>query len=247
MLRKFNKAKIIFSCNAIFGGINNINAGCQNCDSNLTFDIDNFQENDNIIFYDLEKEMKDAIEGKSDLSKQKDSAIKKLKMYNLEKENFENLKKITEESFDLNEKLTKETDQQKQNEIKNEISKKQKEFEELLLNKFIFKLKKCNGNKVYFISNKKSNVNIKGFEKITDKCKEYITLIKKEVDSAYEGGQKLNEEEIEKINDFEKKNKDCYMLEKISFLKKKLKTPLQGQDKEQIVEYSEVVDIFKKK
>ena len=168
-------------------------------------------------------------------------------MYNLEKDNFEKLKKITEEIYDLQEKDKKETDPNKKNEIINEYFKKVKEGNELLLNKFCFLLQQFDGKKVYYISNKKSNVNIKGFEKITDKCKEYITLLKKNEDSVYEGGQDLTEEETKKINDFEKENKDCYLLMKVTFIKKNLKNPAEGQDKEQIVTYHEIIDIFKKK
>ena len=227
MLIKFNKAKIISICNVIFCGINNINAGCQNCGKKATIDLDNFEKNDDIIPSGLSFNF----------------YVEEYKLYDLDKNTVEKLKAKSKEINDLRVKNSKEDDPQKNNKIQDEIDKKTKELNEILVNKFYFYLARLDGFDGYKISYKKNNINIVGYEKVTEKHKDYIESCKKYEDYPYEGGPNINQDDIDKIDEFKKNNGEFYILYKVTKLQKKKK----NDTKNEIVDYSEIVDIFKKK
>lgn len=226
MSKNFNKVKIIYSCNVIFCGINNINAGCQNCGKKATIDLDNFEKNDDII----------------PLGRSFNYYVEEYNLYNLDKNTVEKLKAKSKEIRDLKVKKQK-CNPENLNKILDEINKKTDELDEILVNKFYFQLLRLDGIDGYKISYKKNNINIVGYEKVTEKHKDYIELYKKCEDYKYEGGPNINQDDINKFNEFEKNNGEFYILYKVTKLQKKKK----NATKNEIVDYTEIVDIFKKK
>jgi len=218
--------KIYFCGSILLCGISNINAGCSgNIGKNLEIDLDNFKYNNDIFSDDI-------------------------LVYHLIDLDNDSIKKIN----NIKEEIKKLQEKKKQNDpsdigafieiekIEKEIEKKQKEIEKVKLNKFYFYLYSLNGEKDYKIRCKKTNVNIKGYQKAKEEYKEYLDLLQKDYDSSYEGGIELSDADKSKLEKFKDSNGNFFILTKITYLEKKHKY----LNELQVVPYTEIIDIYKK-
>ena len=222
-----SKEKPYFVGNVLMCGISNINAGCSgNMGKNLEIDLDNFNYSIDIVptcgrnIYSYQDHFLDL-----------DSASE------------EKLKKLYEELEKLNEEISKKSvNDADYKDIFKKIEDKDQEIKKVKSGKFFFMLKRVDGKESYMICYKKTNINIKGYKKAKEEFSDIINLYKKLQDSKYDGGSDLTTEELEKLNNFYEKNKELFILYKVTYLEKKVK----DSDKSKVVEYSEIIDIYKK-
>lgn len=213
-----NKNKKIFKYGSAMCVINTDVFCCGKMFGKLTIDLDNY--NDSNYIY--------AVEGLN-------SRLSFYRIYNIDKNTLENIKKIVEEILELEE----------ENNVLNtdKIKKKDEEIGQYLLNKFYYKLSRVDDKEKYFISGKITNVNIKGYKKVTSDYEDIIKIYNKTYSSRYEGCEACTQEDKDKLDKFKKENSDFFLLCKDTKLQKKIK----GSDKNSFEDVLEVIDIFKKK
>ena len=225
--------KLLITFNILISGNSYINAGCGNCDKKITIDLDNFTYDPDII-----------VDGK-------DGDCVECHMLGLSREDTKKIAQLNENIIEIDIKKNK-IELEKPNGYLNDVDYKnlQKQMEDkyqeinkLKSGKFYFYLERVDRKCSYTISCKKTDIDLKNYVKVTNDYKGIIDLIKKFIDSIYEGGQKLTVDEGKKLSDFLEKNKELFILYKVTYLEKKIK----GSDKNEVVEYKEIIDIFRKK
>jgi len=205
--------KIYFSGSILSCGISNINAGC----------CKNLGKNLTIDLDDLKYNI-------DIFSMEDNKALYEGNLLDLDKESIEKLKKLYKEYFELRGKYQ-------------DTSKTKKEIDKVKLNKFYFELCSLDGEKNYSIRCKKTNINIKGYKKVTEECKDILNLLQRNADEFYENGTDLSPDDRKKLNEFKKSNGEFFTLAKITYLEKKDR----DSNSLGIVPYVEYLEIYKKK
>ena len=153
-----------------------------------------------------------------------------------------NLLDLDKESIEKLKKLRNEIKEFKKKHNIQEVNKREEDIKKVKLNKFYYKLYSLDGKKNYIIRGKITNVNIKRYKKVKKEYGDILNLCQKYNDSFYENGTNLSDDDNEKLNKFIESNGEFLILSKITYLEKKDR----DSNALGIVEYEEILDIYKK-